>query len=85
MNNFLGGAVAMAAAVCALHFFKAYRQTRERLFKLFALAFFLFVIERIALQATGTTGDKMPVIYCLRLLSFLAIAAGVVEKNLQKS
>lgn len=85
MTDFLNGAVAMAAAIVALHYLKAWRQSRDELFKLFAIAFVLLTIERVVFQLAHSSNDKLPLIYCLRLLAFVAIAWGVLHKNLQKA
>lgn len=85
MNDFLNGAVAMAAAVVALHYLKAWKQSKDELFRLFSVAFFLIMIERIVFQAAHISNEKISLIYCLRLLAFLAIAIGILQKNLKKS
>jgi hypothetical protein len=85
MNDFLGGAVAMAAAIVSLHYLKAWKQSKDELFRLFSIAFFLFMIERIVFQVAHVSNEKLPLIYCIRLLGFLAIVIGILQKNLKKS
>jgi hypothetical protein len=84
MNSFLNGAISVAAAIVALQYLKAWRKTKDSIFRLFAVAFFLLMIERWIIQAVGVE-TNMPLIYCVRLLAYLAIAGGVVWKNIQTS
>jgi uncharacterized membrane protein HdeD (DUF308 family) len=49
MEHFIMGAIAMASAVVALFFVRFWRDTGDRLFAMFALAFLLLGITRIGL------------------------------------
>jgi hypothetical protein len=85
MNDFLYGAIAMASAIVSLYYFKAWRQTRDTLFKLFALAFFLLTLERFVFKFGHVADERLPLVYCMRLLAFIAMVAGIVQKNLKKA
>jgi hypothetical protein len=85
MINFLNGANALAAGVVTLYYLKAWRQSRDELFKYFSIGFFLLTIERIIYQVAQFPNEKLPLVYSLRLLAFLAIAWGVLHKNLKKT
>ncbi len=55
MEHFIMGAIAMASAVVALFFFRFWRDTGDRLFAMFALAFLLLGITRIGLAMSQET------------------------------
>jgi hypothetical protein len=80
MTGFLAGALAMGYFVAALYFLKFWREVRDRLFLLFAVAFGLLAVQRVALFLVSESTDALP-LYGLRLLAFLVIAAAVVDKN----
>jgi hypothetical protein len=78
VNDFLHGAVAMAAFVAGLFFFRYWRTTRDRLFLLFAFAFWL-------LTANWTiptfAAELQPHAHVVRFLGFALIAYAVFAKN----
>src|SRR5688572_5807677 len=49
MEQFIMGAIAMASAIVALFFLRFWRETGDRLFAMFALAFLLLGISRFGL------------------------------------
>ena len=55
MKQVLMGRLAMACAVAALFFLRFWRQTRDRLFALFAVAFAVLGVNRVGLALGGTT------------------------------
>lgn len=50
MEQFIMGAIAMASTVAALFFLRFWRDTGDRLFAMFALAFLLLGITRLGLS-----------------------------------
>jgi len=52
MEQFIMGAIAMASAVVALFFLRFWRDTGDRLFGMFALAFLLLGITRFGLAVS---------------------------------
>lgn len=81
MTNFLWGACAMASLVIAAFFWKFYRRTSDRLLAMFALAFATLSIHWIGLGLVQPQEDTRHYFFVLRLLAFLLIIAGIVEKN----
>jgi membrane-associated PAP2 superfamily phosphatase len=77
---FIAGMLTMGYAVVALFFLKFWRQTRDRLFAFFALAFGLLMVQRFALALGGARVDAVWY-YLLRLLAFLVIAFAIMDKN----
>jgi uncharacterized membrane protein HdeD (DUF308 family) len=55
MEHFIMGAIAMASAVVALFFLRFWRDTGDRLFAMFALAFLLLGITRMGLAMSHDT------------------------------
>ena len=77
----LAGAMVTAYATAALFFVRFWRQSRDRLFALFAAAFVLLGAQRLALALLpeGPTSSVWP--YVVRLAAFLLILVAVVDKN----
>lgn len=78
---FVSGALAAGYAVAALAFLKFWRQTRDRLFALFAAAFALLLVQRVALALGPAASLNTVWYYMLRLLAFALILVAIVDKN----
>lgn len=83
MNTLLLGAIAMASVVASLFFLRFWRQTHDRFFLLFALAFLVDAVNRVALGLQQGTEEQEPLFYGVRLLSFSLILVAIVDKNLR--
>lgn len=81
VNAFVAGALMMGQAVAACFFFRFYRETRDRLFLFFGAAFSIFAVSRLAITLAAAPDEVRPAFYVLRLLGFLAILAGIADKN----
>lgn len=81
MMEFLHGGTSMGCIVAALYFYRFYRDTSDRLFVLFALAFAVLAVNRAALALSHPTAESTPYFYIARLAAFLLIAFAVVDKN----
>jgi hypothetical protein len=51
------------------------------LFAYFAVAFWLLALQRIVAGLTGQLREGEPWLYSIRLVAFLLIIAGILEKN----
>jgi hypothetical protein len=80
MEQFIMGAIAMASAIVALFFLRFWRDTGDRLFGIFALAFLLLGITRIGLVASHLA-EGQTFWYWVRLAAFLLILVAIVDKN----
>jgi hypothetical protein len=78
MNEFLRGAVAVCCLLAGLFFLRFWKQTRDRLFLLFCVAFWIFAVNWLLLALGGPLSEHL---YVLRLLTFLVIALAIVDKN----
>lgn len=82
MSSFLGGATMLASFAVAVFFLRYWRDTHDRLFGVFALAFALFGANRIALSVLNEASEARTWVYALRAAAFLMIIAAVIDKNL---
>ena len=84
MEYFMMGAIAMACLTVALFFLRFYRETGDRLFAIFALAFVTLGVTRFGLAAFGSTAtidEPQTGWYWLRLAAFLLILVAIADKN----
>ena len=79
IKPFLNGAIVMAAWVIGVLFIRFQRTTGDRLFGYFAAAFLLLGLERISLEFLA--GETQPYVYLIRLVAFLLIVVGILDKN----
>jgi peptidoglycan/LPS O-acetylase OafA/YrhL len=81
MTDFLAGAVVALCGVASLYFWRFHRQTGERFFGLFALAFATLAVS-YGFQAAGDhTSEFRPQVFLIRLAAFGLIIAAIVENN----
>lgn len=81
LTPFFAGAVAMASFVAALFFLRFWRQTRDRFFLLFAIAFAVDALSRISLGLVHAPDESEPLYYLPRLVMFGIIIVAIVLKN----
>ena len=81
MNTFLWGALAFAGFTVGLFFLRSWRATKDRLFIIFAVAFWLMSAQWVAVAATRAIFDTQYYLYLIRLLAFVLIAAAIMDKN----
>jgi hypothetical protein len=74
------GAIAMGFAIAAVFFLRFWRETGDRLFALFALAFAVLAGGRV-LHALMEPDGILEKHYWLRLTAFLIILAAILDKN----
>lgn len=81
ISIFMSGAMLMACLVAGLFFLKFWRATSDCFFGLFALAFFIFALDRLVLVLSGGFNEAHPSVYLIRCLGFLLIITAVIDKN----
>ena len=80
MTHFLLGMLVMASIVAGLFFLRFWRQTHDRLFLIFAAAFFLLGLNWFCL--TFVQRDEVDsAVYAIRLLAFVLILIAIADKN----
>jgi len=77
----LAGMMVAAYAVVALFFLRFWRDTHDRLFLIFALAFAILGVQRLALIAYSTSAGDATWLYVVRLAAFVLILWAIVDKN----
>ena len=75
----------MAAMVAGLFFLRFWRESHDRFFLLFAIAFGLLGLERIPLLIKGLSTEMHYSVYLIRLAAFLVFIAAIVLKNCERS
>lgn len=84
VNLFMLGAIAMASAIASLYFFRFWKNTGDRLFFLFGLAFLIEGINRAALALLSNPKEGDPFFYLIRMLAFSLILFAILGKNLSR-
>lgn len=81
MEQFFMGAIAMAFWVAGLFFLRFWWDTGDRLFAIFAIAFWLLGVTRIALALAQQIEEEHTYLYWVRLAAFLLILLAIADKN----
>lgn len=76
------GAIVMGYFVAGLFFLRYWRDTRDRLFLVFAVAFWMLGLQRALINLVDVAAEDQAVFYVLRLAAFLLIIWAVVDKNI---
>lgn len=77
----ISGANAMGFFVSGLFFLRFWRDTADRLFAMFALAFWALALNSGLLAVVHPINETRHVLYLIRLIAFVLIIVGVVDKN----
>ena len=83
LETLMLGAVAMGSLVAALFFLRFWRQTRDRFFLYFALAFGVDALDRTVLGLQTVSAEQEPLVYVGRLITFGLILWAIIDKNLK--
>ncbi len=81
MTSVILGAVAMASLVASLFFIRFWRQTRDRFFLFFAIAFGVDAVSRTILALGDISKEHEPFFYLARLVTFGLIIIAIIDKN----
>ena len=82
MIDFLGGAVTFGYVIATFFFLRFWGRTGDRLFLAFAVGFALLALNQALAQWLGAADERVGYTFLLRVLGFLLILAGIVDKNL---
>jgi hypothetical protein len=77
----MSGALAAGYLVASLFFLKFWRETRDRLFAWFAVAFVMLALQRVALAWYLVRQADTLANYVLRLAAFVIILIAIFDKN----
>lgn len=81
MSSVILGAVAMASVVASMFFIRFWRDTRDRFFLFFGIAFGVDAISRTVLALGDLSKEHEPFFYLARLLTFGLIILAIIDKN----
>jgi hypothetical protein len=84
MLPFLAGAITMGYLAVGLFFLRFWRRTRDRLFLIFAFAFWLLALNQVAVALSNVPREEQSSIYLLRLAAFTLIILAIASKNLSR-
>jgi hypothetical protein len=84
MNDFISGMLATGYIVAGIFFLRFWRDTRDRLFAMFGVAFFILAVQRFGLQFINDLPERVTAWYFVRLLAFVIIIAAIIDKNRKK-
>lgn len=78
---FFQGVSACGALIAGLLFLRFWRDSRDRLFGFFGAAFCLMSLSWALLGMFSPTEETRPYIYAIRMVAFLLLIVGIVDKN----
>lgn len=81
MIDVISGVLVALDAIAGLFFLKFWVASRDRLFVMFAAAFWILGLQRLLLAATRTVFEDQALFYSLRLLAFVIIIVAIIDKN----
>lgn len=81
LAGFVSGLLAAGYLTIGLFFARFYRKTRDRLFLLFAIAFSVLFLQRVATVVTAEWIENTTWLFGLRLLAFVIILVAIIDKN----
>lgn len=84
MSEFIAGMITMGYIVAGIFFLRFWRDTRDRLFAMFGVAFFILALQRFGLDFAQDESERATLWYFVRLLAFIIIIAAIVDKNRKK-
>lgn len=85
MTQFLSGAIMMACWVIGLFFLRFWKKTEDRLFSIFAVAFWMLAVERIVLLIMNKENEVYSFVYIIRFIAFVLILWAIADKNRSKN
>jgi hypothetical protein len=80
LYEFMLGGLVMACGVAGLFFLRFWRKTRDRLFLMFAISFWILGLNWLALAFIEQEEQKT-ILYAVRLVAFGLILFAIIDKN----
>lgn len=81
MNEFLSGMAAAGSLGVGLIFVRLWRDTSDRFFALFGVAFWVLALDWVALAWAAPGTEHRHYFYVPRFIAFLLIIAAIIDKN----
>jgi len=82
ITTFLLGCLVLACATAGVFFIRFWRRTNDRLFAMFATAFWLMGLNWLLL-AFVQTDEPRSWLYVIRLIAFIIMLIAIIDKNRQ--
>lgn len=82
--NFISGMIAMGYFLAGLFFLKFWMRSRDILFVIFAVAFWLLAAAQTLLPALELPREEQGWVFLLRLAAFALIVIAIVQKNMAR-
>lgn len=81
MNDFFTGMAAAGACAIGVYMLRMWRDTRDRFFLLFGLAFWMLALHWLMLALSRPSIEHRHFVYLSRLAAFVLIIAAITDKN----
>lgn len=81
MSSFVAGAICFAYLTAAVFFLKFWKETHDRLFAIFSIAFGVLAVNRALLALFREVHEAHSWLYFVRLLAFVLILLAILDKN----
>jgi hypothetical protein len=81
MAALISGGIIAGYLVCGLFFLKFWKSSVDRLFLIFAVAFWMLAAQRLLLVWLEPGPNVHLLLYVMRLVAFVLILAAIVDKN----
>jgi thiosulfate reductase cytochrome b subunit len=81
MLSFVAGAICFAYLTAGLFFLKFWKETHDRLFAMFSIAFGVLAANRALLALLREVHEARSWLYFVRLLAFVLILLAILDKN----
>ena len=81
MTALISGMLTAGYLIAGVHFLKFHHRSRDRLFLIFALAFWMLAAQRAALSVMSDVSEAAIYLYAMRAAAFLLIIAAIIDKN----
>lgn len=84
--EFFSGATMVGSWVVGVFFFKYWTRSKDRLFFMFALSFWIMALERLLIIVfTDVEREEYAYFYLFRLCAFFIILVAIADKNRESS
>lgn len=81
MNDFLMGIAVAGSCAIGLYMIRLWRDSRDRFFLLFGLAFWMLALHWLTLVLSEPPLEHRHYVYLSRLFAFVLIIAAIADKN----
>ena len=82
MFEFLSGAITLGYVIAGLFFLRFWVRSRDGLFLVFAIAFWLLAVNQAIAGLAGIQREELSQVYLIRLAAFSLIIVAIVRKNI---